>query len=106
MKSNQQKPSLTTCECEQRRLKQVFGHIVVERSLVVAHRIFVQPAPPLREWPVEKLLGLPAQSPPLNHRETTFELVLLAGNQGPVVVGAEHLPKRRDVPEQRARRLD
>ena len=105
MKSDQQKPPLSAGEGIEGWLKQVLGHIVVKRTLSVAHRVLVQPAAPLRERPVKKFLGLPTQRSPLDHRETPFELVLLAGDQRPIVFRAEHLAERRDVPEKRTRWL-
>ncbi len=106
MKADQQQPALPAGEGEQRRLEQVLGHVVVERPFVVAHRVLVEPAPALGERPVEELLRLPAQRPLEHHGEPPLQLVLLAGDERAVVLGAEHLAEGRDVAEQRAGRLD
>src|SRR5713226_7558287 len=105
MESDQQKPPLSAGERIQGRLKEVLGHIVVERPLSVTHRVLVQPAASLRERPVKKFLGLPTERPPLDHRETSFELVLLARDQRSIILRAEHFAERRDVPEESARWL-
>jgi hypothetical protein len=82
-----------------RRLKKILGHVIVERTLGVAHRILVQPAAPLRERPVEKLLGLPAQGPLKNNRETPLKLVLLATDQRSIILVAKDLAKCGNVAE-------
>ena len=99
MKPDQQKPPLSPREGIEGRLKQVFGDVVIERPFVVAHRVFVEPAAPLREGPVKKFLGLTAQSPPLDHREASLEFVLLARDQRSVILRTEHLAECRDVAE-------
>ena len=103
---DQQKSPLSTGEGIQGRFQKVFGHIVVERPFSVAHGVLVQPAAPLSERPVKKLLGLAAKCPLENDRETPLELVLLASDQSSIVFVTEHFAERRDVPEQSARRLN
>ena len=58
VKADQEQPPLATGEGVQRRLQEVLGHVVVERPLVVAHRVLVEPAAALRERSVEELLRL------------------------------------------------
>ncbi len=89
----------------QGRFKEVLGYIVVERLFSVTHCVLVQSAASLRERPVKKFLRLAAQSPPLDHRETSFELVLLTRDQRSIILRAEYFAERRDVPEKRARWL-
>src|SRR5436190_18557530 len=106
MKANQQQAPLTAGERVERRLQQILGHVVVERPLVVAHLVQVQAAPSLGERTVEKLLRLTPEGSLEDEAETTLQFVLLTRDERPVVVGTEHLPERRDVPEQGAGRLD
>ena len=106
VESDEEQTPLTAGECVQRGLEKVFGNIVVKRTLVVAHRVLVQPAAPMHERPIEKLLRLAAESSPENHRKAPLKLVLLAWNQRPVVVFTEHFAERRNVAQQRSRRLD
>src|SRR5690349_8875566 len=106
MESDQKESTLPAGEGEQRRLEQVRGHIVVERPFVAAHRVLVEAAAPLRERPVEKLLGLAAQRALEHPGEAPLELVLLPGNQRPVILRAEDSAKSVDVTEQSTRRLD
>ena len=103
---DEQETALPAGKREQRGLEQVLGHVVVERPFVDAHRVLVEPAPPLGERPVEELLGLAAERALEHPGEASLELVLLPGNQGAVVLGAEHLAEGRDVAEQSAGRLD
>ena len=106
VKANQQQAPLTAGERVERRLQQILGHVVVERPLVVAHLVQVQAAASLGEWTVEKVLRLTPEGSLEDEAETTLQFVLLTRDERPVVVGTEHLPERRDVPEQGAGRLD
>ena len=63
VESDQQKPPLSAGKGIQGGFQKIFGHVVVERSFRLAHRVFVQPAAPLRERPVKKFLRLAAQGP-------------------------------------------
>ena len=67
------------------------------RPLSVAHRVFVQSTAASCERAVEKFLRLTAQSPSLDQREASFELMLLTWNQRSIVLRAEDFAKRHDV---------
>ena len=106
VESDQQEPALSAGERVERRLEQILGHIVIERPFVGAHRVLVETAPPLRERPLEELLRLPPQRPLEHQREAPLELVLLPGDQTPVILVTEHPAERREIAEQSACRLD
>ncbi len=106
METDQQKPSLSAGKGIDGRFEQVLGHVIIERPLGVTHRVLVQSAAALCERAVEKFLGLAAQSPSLDHRKASFELMLLAWNQQSIVLRAEHFAKRHNVSKKCACWLD
>jgi len=108
VKADQEQPTLAPRKCIQRRLKEVLGHVVVEGPLVAAHLVLVQSAVSLRERALQKLLGLAAQRPLEHEAKATMQLMLLTGNERPVIVGTEDLPEGRvqRVVDFRHRRAD
>ena len=86
-------------------MKQVLGYIVIERPLVVAHGVFVQPATPLCKRTIKEFLSLTAKRSLEDNREAALKFVFLTRDQRSIVFSTEHLAKRSNIAEQRARWL-
>jgi hypothetical protein len=100
MEADEQQAPLSAGKCVQRRLEEVFGDVIVERSLVLTHVVLVQSAPPLGEGPIQKFLRLAAQGALQHNRESALQFVLLPGHKDAIIVVTEDLPKCGNVAKQ------
>jgi hypothetical protein len=97
MEANQQQAPLSTGKCVKGRLEEVLGYVVIERSLILAHVVLVQPAAPCGKRPIQKFLCLTPKRALQHDCQSLLQLVFLPRHQGSVVLVAEDLPKRGDV---------